>query len=118
MTDFTPFVNVPYAEADCWQLTRMVLEAHGITPPAYTYGADRASRRAALRRARPDWVRVDRAQPLDVAMFTTPEGLHVGVIVARGKFLHADRELGRSRVERLSHPEWAAQLEGIYRYAG
>lgn len=116
MSDLARYVNVPYAEADCWELSRRVLAAHGITPPAYCYDASPESRRAALRQARPDWQRVERGQPLDVALFNTPEGLHVGVIVARGQFLHADRELGRSRVERMSAPEWTAQLEGIYRY--
>ena len=103
--DFAPFVNVPYAEADCRELVRRVLEAHGLELPGGAWEGRAAG-----------WRPVQDAQPLDVAMFNTPAGLHVGVVVARGKFLHADRELGRSCVERLGAPGWAAQLEGIYRH--
>lgn len=103
--DYARFVNVPYAEADCRELARRVLAAHGIALPG-----DALAGRAA------GWRPVQDARPLDVVMFNSPEGLHVGVVVARGKFLHADRELGRSCVERLGAPEWTAQLEGIYRH--
>lgn len=106
MSDARAFVGIAYAEADCRELARRVLASHGIAFPSDPQEAKAAG-----------WRAVERPQPLDIAMFKTPEGLHVGVVVERGKFLHADREAGHSRVERLSDPTWAAQVEGFYRYA-
>ena len=104
MSSFAPFLNVPYAQADCRALARRVLAAHGIAMPDTPQEAKAAG-----------WRPVARPRPLDLVMFDTPEGKHVGVVVARGQFLHADKNLGRSCVERLSDPEWTAQLEGFYR---
>ncbi len=99
------FLDIPYAEADCRELARRVLASHGIELPT----CPREARRAG-------WYPVDQARRLDVVMFSTPDGPHVGVVVARGQFLHADKDWGRSRIDRLSDPLWAAQLEGIYRH--
>lgn len=103
--DFKAFKNVPYAEADCRELVRRVLAVRGIDLPGTP-----AEGRAA------GWHRVEVPRPLDVVLFNTPEDLHIGVVVSRGEFLHASRELGRSVVERLSAPEWASQLEGFFRH--
>lgn len=103
--DLTPFLGIPYAEADCRALAKRLLAAHGIAMPDCPQEAKAAG-----------WHPVDFPRPLDLAMFNTPEGRHVGVVVARGLFLHADREAGESRVERLGLPEWTAQLEGFYRH--
>lgn len=103
--DFRPFKNVAYAEADCRELVRQVLAVHGIEMPDSP-----AEGRAT------GWYRVDVPRPLDIALFNTPEDLHIGVVVSRGEFLHASRELGRSVVERLSAPEWVSQLEGFFRH--
>lgn len=103
--DVRAFLDTPYAEADCRELARRVLAAHGIALPA----APQEGRAAG-------WRPVPAARPLDVVMFNTPEGLHVGVMVSRGEFIHADRAAGRAQVERLGAPEWTAQLEGIYRH--
>ncbi len=106
MSDVARFVGIPYAEADCRELARRVLAAEGIAFPDDPHQAKASG-----------WRPVERPQPLDIAIFNTPEGPHVGVVVERGKFLHADREKGCSRVERLSDPAWSAQIEGFYRYA-
>lgn len=103
--NLSPFMNVPYADADCRALARRVLAAHGVAMPDTPQEARAAG-----------WHPVERPRPLDLVMFNTPEGRHVGVVVARGQFLHASKELGRSCVERLSAPEWNAQLEGYYRH--
>ena len=103
--DARPFLGIPYADADCRALAKRVLAAHGIDMPASPAEAKAAG-----------WAPVERPAPLDLAMFNTPEGRHVGVVVARGLFLHADREAGESRIERLGLPEWTAQLEGFYRH--
>lgn len=103
--NFAPFLGIPYADADCRALAQRVLAAHGIEMPETPQAAKAAG-----------WHPVEAPRPLDLVMFDTPEGKHVGVIVARGQFLHADLELGRSCVERLSAPEWTAQLEGFYRH--
>ncbi|HEY4529390.1 MAG TPA: NlpC/P60 family protein [Luteimonas sp.] len=103
--DARPFLGIPYAEADCRALVKRVLAAHGIDMPASPAEAKAAG-----------WTLVDRPVPLDLAIFNTPAGRHVGVVVSRGQFLHADCEAGESRVERLGHPEWTAQLEGFYRH--
>lgn len=107
MIDARTFLNIPYAEADCRELARRFLAAHGIDLPDSP-----AEARAA------GWRPVKNPRPLDLVMFNTPapERRHVGVVVARGQFLHADRETGVSRVERLGAPEWTAQLEGFYRH--
>ncbi|MBE3605150.1 C40 family peptidase [bacterium] len=42
---------------------------------------------------------------------------HVGVVVARGKFLHAF-EGTRSCVERYDGLKWRRRIMGFYRYAG
>lgn len=103
--DARPFLDIPYAEADCRALAKRFLAAHGVAMPDTPQEAKGAG-----------WHPVAHPLPLDLVMFNTPEGKHVGVVVARGLFLHADRESGVSRVDRLSLPEWTAQLEGFYRH--
>lgn len=103
--DLAPFLGIPYAEADCRALAKRVLASHGVVMPDSPAEAKASG-----------WHPVANPRPLDLAIFNTPEGRHVGVVVARGLFLHADRERGESCVDRLGLPEWTAQLEGFYRH--
>lgn len=63
-------------------------------------------------------VKLEEAQPLDVMVFrSAPKRAHVGLVVSRGKFLHAGRGYD-SCIERYTGIQWRNRIEGVYRYIG
>lgn len=122
------FVGIPYADrgrtragADCWGLVRLVHEeVFGNRLPSFVDQYETASDRERLddliARHREGWARADLEQPGDVALFRIlGHPSHVGVITHPGYMLHV-REGQAAVVERITAPQWAGRLEGIYRY--
>lgn len=105
---FVPFIGVPYKGAKfCRELVRQVLAAHGIPMPLVDAPSQADS-----------WRRVPRARRLDVVVFNRGgQPAHVGVCLGGDRFLHVE-EGGRSLIDRLGAPLWAARVEGFYRYEG
>ena len=105
--DLTDFIGVPYTgKRFCAVFAAQVLARHGIPYPL-------TARKPA---DAPEWVRVERPQPLDVVVFRiNGRPGHVGVCVGGGRFLHVE-EGDTSCTERLSSPTWQPRIEGFYRY--
>lgn len=111
---------------DCWGLVRMVylerfgvmLDDHAATYESCTDGVGMA---AAWQAERQRWTLLDSSDALrvgDVAAFRIGENTqHVGIAVARGRFLHAVHGVGVA-IEDWASPLWANRLRGWYRYAG
>lgn len=117
--DVTRFTNLPYAEGgmNCYGLVRMVLAEHGIPLPAYNLPQTDADRVAMFRDKLPElsaWKPVPVPKPLDVVVFTAGE-LHIGLVVGRGRYLHASKVLGRSVISRWG--DGFASTPAFYRYA-
>ena len=106
--DLAPFVGIPYSgNKFCRTFAAQVLAANGIPMPEVDVTADA-----------PEWMRVERPQPLDVVVFNLAgKPAHVGVCIGRGRFLHVE-EGERSRIEHLSSSLWCSRIEGFYRYQG
>jgi|GEM_PF-676541 len=103
---FAAFVGVPYqGKKFCRELVRQVLAAHAIPMPLVDQPAQA-----------PNWRRVPLPVALDVVVFNRAgRPAHVGVCVDSGRFLHVE-DGGRSVIDRLSAPLWAARIEGFYRF--
>jgi len=105
---FVQFIGVPYAGKQfCRELVRRVLATQGIPMPLVEEPAQATA-----------WRRVERPQALDVVVFNRGgRPSHVGICVDGGRFLHVE-EGGRSVIDRLGAPLWAARIEGFYRFMG
>lgn len=117
--DLTPYKNLPYGEGgvDCYGLVRMVLADAGIQLPAYNVpeaDADRVSMFRDKLRELAAWKPVRVPRPLDLVVFTAGE-LHIGLVVGRGRYLHASKVLGRSVISRWG--DGFASTPAFYRYA-
>lgn len=131
-----PYVGLEFADrgrdpergVDCWGLLRLVYSQRlGVYLPGFenryhgTTAGDAPVIAAIIRdelRAG-TWINVGDAPSVgDVALFRIcGDDGHVGVVVARGRFLHAWRGT-RSAVERWDTGAWAPRLAGFFRYAG
>ena len=110
---------------DCWGLVRLVYaERFGVLLPSlqdrYRDAQDGPCIADLCRTQMPDWrlLEAPRARVGDVALFRVAgEPWHVGVLVARGRMLHAQRGT-RSCIERIDTTGWGPRLEGLFRFAG
>lgn len=112
---------------DCWGLVRLVYsDRFGIHLPSYTDGyqhagdVDSVSRIIRDESASSHWEEVaSGAERIgDVAVFTIlGNATHVGVVVARGRFLHCSPTTGVT-VERYDDGMWRRRLVGFRRYSG
>lgn len=132
------YIGVPFREkgrdrsglapgVDCWGGVRLVyMERRGIVLPSHDteYTSVRDTAGAAnifldeVQRGK-RWRQVDEPEVLDIARFFMGKhsGWHVGLVVARGQFLHW-REGVNGAVERLNSPLWEGRLQGFFRFAG
>lgn len=111
---------------DCYGLVRAwFTDVRGIDLPAHDAGyetagdtpEDREAIRAMVEGERPAWRRVERAEAGDLLLMRVAgRPIHVGVMVDRARFLHAEKRIG-TVIERLASPIWAKRIEGAYRYA-
>lgn len=106
---------------DCWGLVRLVhAEVFDNDLPSFAdqYDVSERDKTAELIALNKEaWVKVDVAQPGDVALFRIlGEESHVGIITRPGYFLHV-REGQDSVIERLDSSAWKHRLVGVYRYA-
>lgn len=110
---------------DCWGLARLVYrECLGIDLPSYAEAYVSAGEQAevaaliagGIDAAGSPWEQVALPMPYDLVLFR--EGRHdshVGIIAARGRFLHVPGH-GSSCIEPLSGLTWSRRLRGIYRH--
>jgi hypothetical protein len=139
-----PYLGVPYAEANCWEITRRVLwNRAAIRVPDFSGEYDRDADEAGWadhvrdeveslverELAGDDWRAVVGAvRPFDVALYraivrdgsgtlVVRRHAHIGVVIAPGLGISTSRATG-SYLYRLGMRQWAAQLEGYWRHVG
>lgn len=126
-------LSVPFADHgsdwsgwSCWGCVRAYYRhVLGVELPEHDTGyetagetvEDREAIRALVEGARPAWRRVERPQAGDLLLMRVAgRPIHVGVVVNRAQFLHAEKRIG-TVIERLASPIWSRRIEGAYRYA-
>lgn len=120
-----PFKSLGRTRAglDCWGLVYLVYrEAFGVEVPRYGEYADAYDIEEVGALVRGEivtrWREAAPEQLGDVILLRVRgQPCHVGVVVARGKFLHAF-EGTRSCVERYDGLKWRRRIMGFYRYEG
>lgn len=130
-----PYVGLEFADrgrdpafgVDCWGLLRLVYAQRlGVYLPGFeeryqgTGLADRPAIAAIIESELRSgtWRPIERPSVGDIALFRIGgEDGHVGVVVARDRFLHAWRGT-RSAIERWDTGTWAPRLAGFHRYDG
>lgn len=126
-------LSVPFADHgsgwdgwSCWGLCRAwYREVLGIDLPAHDVGyetagetrQDRAAIGVMVEAERVAWQSVDRPIMGDLLLLRChARPIHVGVMVDRARFLHAEKKIG-TVIERVSSPIWSRRIEGVYRHA-
>jgi cell wall-associated NlpC family hydrolase len=129
------YIGIDFAEKgrtredglDCWGLYRLAAaERFGLMLPSHADGysnvrnGEQISEIIRERVASRNWARVEvgELQVGDLGLFRLA-GVdhHVGMIVARGRMLHALAGI-QSCVQRLDDPEWEKRFSAFYRYSG
>lgn len=122
------YLGLPYAPQgrslaglDCWGLCWAVLPAFGLPVPSYAgeYASEQERDEIAglINHAKPQWLRVENAEELDLVTFRRGRiDAHVGVVVRPGLMLHVTKEKP-SCIERYDVGYWANRLTGIWRHA-
>lgn len=132
-------IRVPFIEHgrdyegwDCWGLVRCAYrDVYGIDLPSYADSYPDTGKTEDSRARieilvmehteaahRVDWERARAPMPGMVAMFRMRgRPIHVGIMIDRDRFLHADEAIGTA-IERLSSPAWSRRIEAVYHHVG
>lgn len=106
---------------DCWGMIYLVYrEIFGVDVPQYREYADAYDIEEVSALIRGElvtrWREVSREDMGDVVLFRVRgEPCHVGLVIARAKFLHSF-EGTQSCMERYDAPKWRQRIFGFYRY--
>lgn len=130
MTDFSPFVGIPYVDkgrdysgADCWGLKWIVYrDVLGIELPSYSEsyvtGADRVAMARLITGELDEWIEVSAGdeRPFDGVLMREGAFLrHIGVVTTPGRLLHVQPGM-TSCIERYRAGLLANRVVGFYRY--
>jgi len=132
------YIGIPFADrgrdrhgVDCWGLVRLVLaEQFGVGIPSYDevyfHTRDFAAQKQIYdaQEAADCWLKVmdgygapGAERPGDVVhMRIDVSGMHVGIVIAPGRMLHARDNSGHSVIERIGGTAWKNRVRAIYRH--
>lgn len=100
----------PQKGFDCSGLVWWSYRQHGINVPRITKDQAKAGRKVSGKAARPG----------DIVVFkssNSPNGLHTGIYVGDGKFIHSPRAGKTVCMESMHAPHWTGKLVAIRRMA-
>jgi len=103
--NLSKYVGLSYDDYHCWQLVVAIYKDElGIELP------DEPIQMV----ERNNWIEVEIEHDLDLLLFETIEGPHVGLCIGEGLMIHSDKHTGVV-VERYKRAKWKNRLHAIYR---
>jgi len=100
------YVGLTYDDLNCWGLVKAIyLDELGIDLPDIPIQMDE----------RGNWVEVELEHELDLLLFDTVDGPHVGLCIGEGRMIHSDKHNGVV-IERYKRDVWKSRLQAIYRH--
>lgn len=124
------YIGLPFKEhgrdckgVDCWGLVRLVMaEQFGIVLPSYSTYYDSTTREDQLApliaEERRHWIPIEHGEEKfgDVVVLRMRgQPIHVGLVIERGRMLHAEVGIG-SVLDSYASARWALRVTGFYRY--
>lgn len=124
------YIGLPFKEhgrdrrgVDCWGLVRLVMaEKFGIVLPSYSTYYDSTTREDQLApliaEERRHWISIEHGEEVfgDVVVLRMRgQPIHVGLVIERGRMLHAEIGIG-SVLDSYASARWALRVTGFYRY--
>jgi len=117
------YIDIPFAEYNCWQLICLVYrEQFGIQIPTfkdeYKHALDRENIGKIYEREMCLWTPVDVQQLSDIIVLRVQgQPWHAGLVLSDTDMLHTERGLN-SVIERYNGHIWKNRIIGFYRYNG